>query len=138
VLEGAEAAVAARVLGIDEALTEDQKFELAWKLALEAGWTVKWLCEAAAICGILQHPVEAATVIEEPSHHPEPLVGTWGSLPQPLAAPLAAPAAAAIPGAAAAAAAIPAIPAAAPEAAPDPVVPWYRRVMYRFGRAWPR
>ena len=76
---------------------ECEKFERAYNLALAAGYSPKWLWDAAVVCGL--QPVVAATVIEEARCPPEP--------PAP-------------PRATSAAAAIPAIPAAAPEATRNP------------------
>ena len=79
---------------------ECEKFEQAYNLALAAGYSPKWLWDAAVVCGL--QPVVAATVIEEARCPPEP--------PAPPRATFAANAA-----------------AAAPEATPNPG-PGQRRV----------
>ena len=66
---------------------ECEKFELAYNLALAAGYSPKWLWDAAVVCGL--QPVVAATVIEEARRPPEP--------PAPPGATSAANAAAAAP-----------------------------------------
>ena len=66
---------------------ECEKFERAYNLALAAGYSPKWLWDAAVVCGL--QPVVAATVIEEARCPPEP--------PAPPRATSAANAAAAAP-----------------------------------------